>query len=69
MRDGEAGWHALIFSSSDRPLSTLRRSFAHFANWSCALVCSRSFLLTRISDLSFLCCAIFAEWKSRRYSA
>lgn len=52
---------SLSFSRSDSPLSTLRLSFAHLANWSCALVCRSSFLFTRISLFSFFCCATFKE--------
>lgn len=51
----------LSFSKSDNPLSTLRLSFAHFAKWSCALVCISSFFVVRISVFSFFCCATFAE--------
>lgn len=45
----------LSFSRSARPLSTLLLNFAHFANWSCALVCKSSFLFSKISDLSCFC--------------
>jgi hypothetical protein len=62
------GNYALIFSRSVIPLSKLLLNFAHFANWSCALVFSSSAFVVRISVLSFRWRAAVVDWKMRRWS-
>lgn len=57
---------ALSFSRSARPLSTLRLSLAHLANWSCALVFISSAFVDRISLLRARCFAASGERVRRR---